>query len=106
MDGLQVGHAAQNHLACCLNQQIGKPACSVREVEVIVGVLIVLTLSEDGADKVEGSWDPSDAEPDTESVVEDDTLDEESLESTEEEVVEPLLGGVGSVVEDETTGVG
>ena len=80
--------------------------CSVREVEVIVGVGVVLTLSKHGSNEVEGGWDPSDTEPDTETIVKDNTLDEEALESTEEEVVEPLLGGIGTMVEDETTSIG
>ena len=68
--------------------------CSVREVEVVVGVSIILTLSEDRSYEMESGWHPSDTEPDTHSVVEYNSLDEESLESTEEEVVEPLLGGI------------
>ena len=65
---------------------------SVREVEVVIGVSIVLTLTEDGANKVEGCWNPADAEPDTESVIKGNTLNEESLKSAEEEVIKPLLG--------------
>ena len=54
---------------------------------------------------MESGWDPNNAEPNTESIVEDDTLNEEASESTEEEMIEPLLGGVGTMVEDVTSAV-
>ena len=38
---------------------------SVREVEVIISVVIVLTLSEGRSDKVEGEWHPGDSHPDS-----------------------------------------
>ena len=78
---------------------------SIWEVEIVIGVSIILTLSQNGPNKVESCWHPRNAEPDTHSVVHDDTLHEESLESTEEEVIEPLLGGVGAMMEDGATGV-
>ena len=54
---------------------------------------------------MEGSWDPDNAEPNTESVVHDDTLEEESSESTEEEVISPLLSGVGTMMENVSTSI-
>ena len=80
--------------------------CSVTEVEVVVGVVIVLALSEEGSNEVEGAGEPGDAEPDAETVVNDDAVNEESLEATVHEVEEPLLGGVGAVMPDHTAGEG
>ena len=45
-------------------------------------------------------WEPCDSEPDAETVVDDDTVDEEALEATEHEVEEPLLSSVGAMVPD------
>ena len=39
-------------------------------------------------------WEPCDSEPDAETVVDDDSVNEESLETTVHEMEEPLLGGV------------
>ena len=82
------------------------PCSSVTEVEVVVGVSVVLALAEDRADKVERSHREDNASPDLEAVVDDDTVDEEALEATVHEVEEPLLGRVGAMVEDVATGVG
>ena len=79
---------------------------SVTEVEVIVGVGVVLTLSKNGSDEVEAGSGDDDAAPDAQSVVDGDTVDEEALEATEQEVVEPLLGRVRSVVENVTSEIG
>ena len=78
---------------------------SVTEVEVIVGVGVVLALTENGADEVEAASGEDDAAPDAHAVVNEDTVDEEALEATEHEVVEPLLGRVRSVVENVTSEV-
>ena len=77
---------------------------SIAEVEVIVGVAVVFTLSETRADEVERCREPSDSEPNAETEVDDPSLDEEALESAVEPVEEPLLGGVGTVVEDVASG--
>ena len=82
------------------------PCSSVTEVEVVVGVSVVLALAEDRADKVESSAWKGNASPDLEAVVDDDTVDEEALEATVHEVEEPLLSRVGAMVEDVATGVG
>ena len=79
---------------------------SVTEVEVIVGVGVVLALTENGADEVEAASGEDDAAPDAHAVVNEDTVDEEALEATEHEVVEPLLGRVRSVVENVTSEIG
>jgi hypothetical protein len=53
---------------------------------------------------MESNGEPCNSEPDTETVVNDDTVDEESLETTVHEVEEPLLGGVGAMVPDVASG--
>ena len=73
---------------------------SVREVEVVVSVVVVLPLAEAREDEVEGAWEPRDAEPDSEGEVANPSLDDETLEAAVHEVEEPLLRGVGAVVED------
>ena len=79
---------------------------SVREVEIVVGVVVVLALAEAGANEVEGHWEPRNAEPHTHAVVNDHTIEEEALEATVEEVEQPLLGCVGSVVPDIASCIG
>ena len=54
---------------------------------------------------MEGGGEPCDSEPDAEAVVHDNTVDEETLESTEHEVEEPLLGSAGAVVQNVTAGI-
>ena len=49
---------------------------------------------------MEGYGEPCNSEPDAEAVVDDDTVDEESLEATVHEMEEPLLGSVGTMVPD------
>ena len=49
---------------------------------------------------MEGAGGESNAEPDTHAVVDNDALEEESLDTSVEEVEEPLLGGVGAMMED------
>ena len=78
---------------------------SVTEVEVVIGVSVVLALAEDGADEVESAGGEGDAHPDAHAVVNDDTVHEEALDATIEEVEEPLLGSVGAVMPDVTTSV-
>ena len=82
------------------------PCSSVTEVEVVIGVSVVLALAENRANKVESSAWEGNASPDLEAVVDDDTVDEEALEATIHEVEEPLLSRVGAMVEDVATGVG
>lgn len=79
---------------------------SVTEVEVIVGVGVVLALTKYGSDEVEAAGGEDDAAPDAHAVVNSNTVDEEALEATEHEVVEPLLGRVRSVVENVTSEIG
>jgi len=78
---------------------------SITEVEVVVSVSIVLTLTEDGSNEMESGSGEGDTGPDAETVIDDDTVDEEALEATVHEMEEPLLGRVGSVMEDVTTSV-
>ena len=75
-------------------------ACSVREVEIIIGVVIVLSLTQARADEVERAGNKCDSQPNLAAVVYHVSLDEELSCTTVHEVEEPLLGGVGSVVPD------
>ena len=79
---------------------------SVTEVEVIIGVGVVLALTKYGSDEVEAAGGENDTAPDAQAVVNEDTVDEEALEATEHEMVEPLLGRVRSVVENVTSEIG
>ena len=79
---------------------------SVREVEVVVGVVIVLALAEERSDEVEREGDPGKSEPHSEHEVAHVSLDEEALGATVQEMEEPLLRSVRSVMPDVTTGVG
>ena len=49
---------------------------------------------------MERCGEPCDSEPHAETEVDDPSLDEEALESSVEPVEEPLLGGVGAMMED------
>ena len=49
---------------------------------------------------MEGDGEPRNPEPNAETVVDDDTVDEESLEAAVHKVEEPLLSGVGAMVPD------
>jgi len=73
---------------------------SIREVEIVVGVVIVLSLADEGTNHVDGEGEESDSGPDSDSEVNDESLDEELVSTAVEEVEEPLLGGVGSVMPD------
>ena len=75
-------------------------ACSITEVEVVVGVVVVLTLSDHGADGVDGEGQPCESEPDLYTEVNDETLDEELVGTAVQEVEQPLLSGVRSVMPD------
>ena len=55
---------------------------------------------------METDWEPGNAEPNTEAVVDDNTVPEEALKATEHEVVKPLLCRVRAMMPDVTTGVG
>ena len=78
---------------------------SVTEVEVIVGVVIVFALAQARSNEVEANGEPSNAEPDAHAVVNNNTVEEEALEPTVEEVEEPLLGRVRTVMPDVATRV-
>merc|ERR1712070_1248836 len=77
------------------------PPSSVREVEV--GVVIVLSLADEGADGVEGEWQESDSTPDTHAVVHHISLDEELASTSVQEMEEPLLCSIRSVMPDVAT---
>ena len=55
---------------------------------------------------MEGHREPDQSEPNLEHVVHDHSLEEELASASVEEVEEPLLGGVGSVVPDVTSDEG
>ena len=73
---------------------------SIREIEVIVSVVIVFSLPEEGPDEVHGEWQPGESDPDSEAEVDDPSLDEELTSSTVQEMEEPLLSGVRSMMPD------
>lgn len=63
-------------------------------------------MAEARANEVEGDGEPRDTEPYAHAVVNDYTVEEETFESTVQEVEEPLLGRVRAVVPDVATSVG
>lgn len=76
------------------------PRCSIREVEVVVGVVIVLSLADEGTDHVDGEGEQSNSGPDLNAEVNHEALKEELVSTTVQEVEQPLLSGVGSVMPD------
>lgn len=54
---------------------------------------------------MEADGEPCDSKPDAETVIDDDSVEEEALEATIHKVEEPLLGGVGTMVPDVATSV-
>ena len=77
--------------------------CSVREVEVVVCVVIVFTLSEARHDEVERNRDEAHTAPDSPAEVDHPSLDDEALDATVHEVEEPLLRCVRAVMPDVTS---
>ena len=73
---------------------------SVREIEVVISIVVVLSLSKAGANEVEGAGHEGHSQPDLAAVVHHVSLDEELSSSTVHEVEEPLLGGVGAMMPD------
>ena len=55
---------------------------------------------------MESEWNPSHSDPDSESEVDNPSLDEEFASTSVQEVEEPLLGSIGSVMPDVTSAVG
>ena len=78
---------------------------SVREVEVVVGIIVVLSLAHAGADSVGNNWEPDHSQPNPASEVDEVPLHEELASASVEPVEHPLLGGVGSVVRDITSDI-
>ena len=78
---------------------------SIREIEVIVSVVIVFSLSDQRTNKVNGGWKPCKSEPDSATEVNNPSLDEELAGTTVKEVEQPLLGGIGSVMPDVTSSI-
>ena len=100
-----VRQSSRQYSRCYDSQNRERAYYSVTEVEVVVGVSVILTLAKDGADEVEGAGWESDAHPDAHAVVDDDTLQEEALDTAVHHVEDPLLGGIGAMVPDVTTSV-
>ena len=71
---------------------------SIAEIEVVIGVVVILTLSNHGADGVDGEGQPCESKPDLNTEVNDETLDEEFVGTAVQEVEQPLLSGVRSVM--------
>ena len=74
--------------------------CSVREVEVVVRVIVVLTLAETRHNKMESHGYPGEAEPNAEGEVVHPSLQNKALETSVHEMEEPLLGSVGTMMPD------
>ena len=73
---------------------------SVGEVEVIVGVVVVLSLAHEGSNHVDGEGQEGESSPDLDAEVNHESLNEELVSTSVQEVEQPLLGGVGSVMPD------
>jgi len=96
-----LAHIAEKSRVRETSNEVLQPAtCSIREVEVVVRVVIVLTLAEAREDEVEGAWDPGDTEPHSKGEIANPSLDDEALEATVHEVEDPLLRGVRAMMED------
>merc|ERR1711988_1027755 len=54
---------------------------------------------------MEDERQPGHSNPDTHAEIDDPSVNKEALGSTVQEVEQPLLGGIGSVVDDLTSGV-
>ena len=78
---------------------------SIREVEVIIGVVIILSLSDQGTNEVDRGWDPDHSEPDSAAEVHNPSLDEEFASTTVQEMEEPLLGSVRSMMPDVSSSI-
>ncbi len=73
---------------------------SIREIEIIVGVVIIFSLTNEGTNHMDGEGEESDSGPDSDTEVDDESLDEELVSTTVEEMEEPLLGSIGSMMPD------
>ena len=76
---------------------------SIWEIEVIISVVIILSLSKAGSNKVESEWKPCDSYPDSHSEINNPSLKEELIGTSVKEVEEPLLGCIWSMVPDLTS---
>ena len=54
---------------------------------------------------MEGDWEPCESEPDSAPEINNESLDKELAGSSVEEVEEPLLSGIGSVMPDISSAV-
>ena len=73
---------------------------SVAEVEVIICVAIIFTLPEACSSDMEGCWEEGDSEPHAETEINNPPLNEETFNTSIKPVEEPLLGSIGTVMED------
>ena len=78
---------------------------SVREVEIIISIVVIFSLTETSEDEMESEGNPGHSYPNTEAVINKNSIDEEALDATVKEVEQPLLGSIGSVVDNLTSGV-
>ena len=70
---------------------------SIREIEVVISVVIIFSLSDEWSNHMKGSWDKSESSPYSHSEVNNPSLDEEFAGSTIHELEQPLLGGIWSM---------
>ena len=76
---------------------------SIWEVEVIISVVIIFSLSKARSDKVESEWEPCNSYPDSHSEINNPSLKEELISTSVKEVEEPLLSCIWSMVPDVTS---
>ena len=80
------------------------PDLSIREVEVIISVSIIFSLSEESSNSVKSSWDPNHSQPDSAAEINNKSLEGESTNSSVKEMEEPLLGSIWSMMPNITSG--
>lgn len=73
---------------------------SVTEVEVVISVVVIFSLTEARANKVESNWEPRNSKPNAQAVINNYSVNEEALEATEHKVEQKLLSSVRAMVPD------
>ena len=67
---------------------------SVGEVEVVISVIVIFSLTSESSNGVQYGWDEGHSSPDSDTEVNNKSLNEEFASSSVQEVEEPLLIGV------------
>ena len=71
---------------------------SIREIEVVVGIVVIFSLTKAGANEINSHWKPCNYDPDSEYKVNHESLEEKLGGASVHEVEKPLLGSIRSVV--------